>query len=130
MSDIWAGSNSLTKPDWVAWHTREFTDNKAAYTDTWKTWPEFKAADKNGDGQLDGTEHSQAMSTLFDRIDQNKNGMVTKDEALLAAIGEATAAQSVVKLWLSRYWWVVLIACIIVALLLVAGLVVFLRRKG
>jgi opacity protein-like surface antigen len=44
----------------------------------------FKAADKNGNGALEGTE-TDAFKANMTRIDSNKDGKVTREEFLAAA---------------------------------------------
>jgi hypothetical protein len=44
----------------------------------------FKAADKNGNGALEGTE-TDAFKANMTRIDTNKDGKVTREEYLAAA---------------------------------------------
>jgi len=47
--------------------------------------PGFQSADKNGDGKLSREEHMEASrraaERFFDRLDQNKDGFITKEEA-------------------------------------------------
>jgi hypothetical protein len=44
----------------------------------------FKAADKNGNGALEGTE-TDAFKAKMTQIDSNKDGKVTREEYLAAA---------------------------------------------
>jgi hypothetical protein len=63
---------------------RQQTSPPAATTPSAADDAKFKAADKNGNGALEGTE-TDAYKANMTKIDVNKDGKVTREEFIAAA---------------------------------------------